>query len=178
MRFGEKKSFAVEFELDESYGGPWLYGKFCYWVNGVQVGDYVLGTSLRDVLFAMKWVVYDCGNRYGGNLCKIPAQEVFFLLDGALYGNEETNSDLQLPDQPARFEVKIQVDIFDQWKVYLIECDDKATILFKNINDSDVKVATIPTKVFDDAIKGCFDSLTTLYNRENAGSDGSSKRSV
>ena len=46
--FGDYYTFAICYELDSNYGRAWLFGKFCYWIGGVQVGDYELGTSLRE----------------------------------------------------------------------------------------------------------------------------------
>jgi len=170
MEFGDRESFAVEIDLDELYEGVWLYGKFSYWINGCQVGDYNLGTSLRDVLFQMKWIVFDCGSRDGGILCKYSPQKVFSWLDGVLYGSTDCDigSEVELPDTPARFDIKISVDIFDEWKIYLIECCDNATILFKSTNDSDIRVVSIVVGIFDSVIKDAYNYLNELYEREVA----------
>ena len=168
MEFGDKKSFAVELSLDENYNGAWLCGKLCYWINGVQVGDFELGTSLRDVLFQMKWIVHDCGNRHGGILCELRPQDVFSKLDESLYGSSEdqASNDFLLPDSPARFNITLPVDIFDQWKAYLLECGDKSTILFKNIHDMDIKEGVIPTGLFDNVIKEVYEFLNYCYEKE------------
>ena len=55
MLFGDKKKFGIQVELDFQYGGEWLYGKFCYWINNEMIGDFDMGSSLRDVLFQMKF---------------------------------------------------------------------------------------------------------------------------
>lgn len=89
MLIGNKETFAVEYELDSNYGGNWMFGKICYWINHVQVGDYELGTSLRDVLVAMIFLVPDCGNREELNLCELPPEEVFFQLNESIYGDTE-----------------------------------------------------------------------------------------
>jgi hypothetical protein len=169
MEFGNRQNFAVQFELDKNYGGSWLYGKLCYWINSIQVGDYDLGTSLRDVLFQMKWVVNDCGNRNGEILCGLGPHDIFSAIDGLLYEDNEDKyvSEIQLPGTPARFEIKIPVDIFDQWKIYLIDCDNTAKILFKNINDTDIHVAIIAMGEFDSVIKEVYDSLNKLYDKED-----------
>jgi immunity protein 42 of polymorphic toxin system len=168
MEIGNRKSFAIAVDLDQDYGGAWLYGKLCYWIDGIQVGDYKLGTSLRDVLFQMKYIVSDCGNRAGGILCALPPREVFYRLDGELFGTNEGELDeqSQLPDTPARFDITIHVDVFDQWKAYLIECNDNATILFKNTSDADTKVAQIAIGEFDSVIKEFYVYLKDLYSRE------------
>jgi hypothetical protein len=168
MEFGNKQSFSVEYDLDENYGGVWLYGRFCYWINGDQVGDYNLGTSLRDLLFQMKFIVSDCGNRDGRLLCKLSSEEVFSLLDTSIYGSLDPEGDVgfQLPDIPARFEIKIPVDVFDQWKVYLLECGNRAIMLYKKVDAAGVSAASIPTGLFDSVIKEAYDSLNDLYDKE------------
>src|SRR5262245_35407037 len=114
MRFGDIHIFAIDVELDENYGGMWLFGKLCYWINGSQVGDFNLGTSLRDAYFQMKWIVHDCGNRDGGLLCTLPNNVAFLQLDSFLYDSEEVvnNHGVEPPESPARFEVKIPIDVF------------------------------------------------------------------
>ncbi len=168
MIIGNTNSFAVAYELDENQEGTWLFGKFCYWIDGSQVGNYDLGTSLRDVLFQMKYVVSDCGNRHGEALCKLPPVEAFYRLDAALYEGsvalEFPLVGIPLPDTPARFEIKISVDVFDQWKIYILECEDRATILYKKLDDTDVMVSEIDIGIFDNVIKKVQIDLTVLYD--------------
>jgi hypothetical protein len=170
MIFGDKHFFAIEIKLNEDYGGAWLFGKFCYWIKGVQVGDYELGTSLRDVLFQMKWIVHDCGNRNGEVLCRVSLQEAFSRLERFFSESGEPNAvnRFQVPHTPARFDIQIFVDIFYEWRIYLIECSDKANILFKKIKDESVNIATIPIGEFDRAIKDAYDCLNELYDKEIA----------
>jgi len=168
MEFGDRALFSVQFELDADYGGSWLYGRFCYWVNGTQVGEYDLGTSLRDVFFKMKWVVNDCGNRNAGSLCALPPEEAFLLLDKSLYGNEQNAQESWLPDLPARFDVRLPVDVFDQWKMYLIECGDKDLMLWRDSNEANVKIFSTPLGVFDNVIKEAYDHLANLYENQVA----------
>lgn len=168
MKVGDKDSFAIEFELDQQYGGPWLFGKFCYWISGIKVGDYELGTSLRDLLFQMRWAVKDCGNRSGGILCDVTPEKAFLILDSLLYESEDSASTSEFPalDTPARFEISIPVDVFDQWKVYLIECDRIARILVRNSNEGVIKSATLPKGAFDLVTKEVFDRLNRLHDQE------------
>lgn len=82
MDFGERNPFAIHLELNSDPGGAWLFGRFCYWIGGKQVGDYEQGTSLRDVFLNLKWIVHDCGNRRGDRLCHWRPEELFELFDG------------------------------------------------------------------------------------------------
>lgn len=165
MQFGDKNSFAVELELDEEPYGVWLFGHFCYWINGVRVGDYELSTSLRDVLSGLRWVVHDRGNRGGGALCEIPLHEVFSCLDNALYGSEEAGSasDTLLPDEPARFEITVPVEVFNDWKVFLIECGEKAFVLLKSFSTGELQSVVIQSGLFDKAIDEAYRFLNVLH---------------
>lgn len=162
MLIGKKETFAVEYELDRDHGGEWLFGKICYWINNVQVGDYELGTSLRDVLVAMAFLVPDCGNREGLNLCKLPYEEIFSLLNESIYGDCE-NPSAQLLDTPARFEIKIPVDVFDQWKIFLIDCRSYSIFLHKKIGDENVSFVRLLQGEFDDVIRKLYNDLESIY---------------
>ena len=64
MDFGDRSKFAITVELDENYNGAWLFGKFCYWADGMMIGDYKSGTSLRDVLLQATNIHGDSGKRF------------------------------------------------------------------------------------------------------------------
>lgn len=164
MNFGQRESFAVSADIDADCGGEWLYGKFCYWIAGTAVGDYAVGTSLRDVLFQMKHVISDCGNRDGGKLCELPHQDIFDKLDTLLYGNAAVNPDDI--DSPARFNISIPVDVFDEWKIYLVECGDSARIIFKKNSDKNIKLHVLRKGEFDEAIKEAYRHLDSVYQTE------------
>jgi hypothetical protein len=165
MIVGNKHSFAVEYELDINYGGEWLYGKICYWIDNKRIGDYDLGTSLRDVLFQLKYIVYDSGNRDGGELCRMLPNELFYQLNELIYGNQDIVFQVTI-DMPARFEIRIPVDIFDNWKIFLIDCKDISLILFKSIVDDNINVAYIENKEFDKVIDEVFKNLDHKYEKE------------
>ena len=168
MQFGNKEIFSIETELDENYGGAWLFGKICYWIKGVQVGDYDLGTSLRDTFHSLKWIVYDCGNRAGEGLCKLSPEEIFFILADVPYENNGSiiNSNFQIPDTLPRFDISIGVDVFDKWKIYLIECETEAKVIFKTIDQAEINIAVIPIGVFDSAVKNYYNYLDEIYEKE------------
>jgi hypothetical protein len=174
MVIGNKDSFAIQFELDQAFGGSWLFGKICYWIVGIMVGDYELGTSLRDVLFQMRWVVADCGNRAGGALCDLAPEKAFSMLDGLLYEPNDAAATAEATsiDTPARFAVSIPVEVFDDWKVYLIECHQVAIIIFRSAKDAAIRSVVLETGLFDRVIREAFDCLDELYEL-NRGTPGS-----
>jgi hypothetical protein len=157
MIIGEKKSFAIEFEVDVNAGGAWLFGKFCYWVGGTMLGDYQLGTSLRDVLFLMTQLVGDCGNRFS-TMCHMGADEVFNALNESLYGDRE------IVDLAGRFDVLIPVDVFDEVKVFLLDCEGRDSRLLYSKACGRVEEWLLPPQEFDQTLKLCYDELSQLYD--------------
>ena len=89
MILGEKSRFAIEFELVKEYGGVWIYGKFCYWINNKRIGDYEIGTSLRDIIMQMTSIVKDNGNRSNAALFSVTKEEIYNRLNYALHGCNE-----------------------------------------------------------------------------------------
>lgn len=162
MLIGKKDTFAVEYELDTNSGGQWMYGKICYWLEGKMIGDYKLGTSLRDVLFQLKYLVHDSGKRNTENLCSRSPENIFYQLNESIYGENEDTCD-DIPDSPARFDIKIPVDVFDQWKIFLIDCSSYSTILYKKIDDKDVHVVRIIQYEFDDVISKLYNDLERKF---------------
>ncbi|MCP4352055.1 MAG: hypothetical protein GY795_41860 [Desulfobacterales bacterium] len=169
MKLGNPSQFAVEFELDDSYGGEWLYGKFCYWVNGKCIGDYELGTSLRDILFMMTNVLRDKGNRSHHALFCLEKTELFRRLNEALFGYEISQYYETANDECwARFNITLPVDVFDNWKVFLIEGKETARIIYRNPDTEDAVVHEefIAPGEFDEIIEDAYKALDSYYCKE------------
>jgi len=161
MLIGDKSFFAIEYALDSEFGDEWLYGKFCYWINNIQVGDYGLGTSLRDVLFQMEYIVHDCGKRQGDDICKKTPMKIFYEINNAIYGENEHLE--EFVNMPARFEITIPVDVFDYWKVYLVECNDSELILVKNENDPKLNQYKFSIGTVDNILLDAYKSIEKMY---------------
>jgi hypothetical protein len=155
---GDENAFAVEFDLDVNHGGSWMYGRICYWINCDQIGDYSLGTSLRDVLFSMKYLVGDCGNREESMLCELPYNEAFHVIDKSIF----KSTAIDKIDMPSRFKISIDVDVFDFFKVYLIDCSNKSIILYKK-NQEETKYFVLKKGWFDSVIKRFYITLDSIY---------------
>jgi hypothetical protein len=162
MLIGKKESIAIEYELDKNYGGVWMYGRICFWINNIRVGDYDLGTSLRDVLFQMKYLIADNGNRDGLILCEMPYEEVFYQLNESIYG-DPLYIISKILDTPARYDIRIPVDVFELWKIYLIDCNDFSIILFKNETEEYVHSAYIERGEFDSIVNQLYCDLDCFY---------------
>ncbi|WP_028543599.1 Imm42 family immunity protein [Paenibacillus taiwanensis] len=165
MIVGNRSLFAVEFELDQEHGGIWLFGKMCYWIRGRRIGNYELGTSLRDVLFSMDTLVQDNGNRKHIELFGLNRSDLFLRLDGALFGYETSKyDDKAVLETWARFNIVLPVDIFDGWKIYLVDNMEVSRILFKNINEMEIQEEEFGIGLFDEVIFSTHQKLTILYN--------------
>jgi len=172
--FGEKSLFAICFELDQYYGGSWLFGKFCYWIDGVQVGKYELGTSLRDVLFTLTSVVKDNSHRQHSSLFKLPTDELFNRLSIALYGEDTQGyEEISTKEMWARFDVLPRVDVFDNWKVFMVDSSEKSRLLYKyleHVEETEIEKGVsefhLPLGVFDRVIHSAHTALNNIYEEE------------
>lgn len=59
---GEKKKFAIQYEVVEVIN-QYIYGYICYWINGIQIGDFTSITIISDVFVSLPQIVKDNGNR-------------------------------------------------------------------------------------------------------------------
>lgn len=168
MFFGNKADFAVELELDDDRGGHLLYGKFSYWIAGNRMGDYELGTSLYFIFVELMWIVHDCGKRNGERLCAADPQEVFYALDHSLYCSDLPESDIPVPEEPARFKILPSVEVFFEFKAFLIECGDEAHIIYMRSGEAKVTVAKIGKGIFDKAISEAYAFLNVLVEQQAA----------
>ncbi|MDE1150347.1 MAG: Imm42 family immunity protein [Azospirillaceae bacterium] len=160
MIVGNKESFAIEYEYDINFGGEWLFGKVCYWIFGNAVGNFDLGTSLRDFLFQMAPIVRDRGNRAGSSFCREPINNIFEKIDQVLWGESTIDIDL---DMPARFDVRVPVDVFDLWRIYLIDCGDCSLIAYKMTTYPNFIVNSIRVGEFDLVVREVYERINKEY---------------
>jgi hypothetical protein len=173
MTIGESTRFAVEFELDTNHGGEWLFGRFCYWVSGVRVGNYDDGTSLRDVLFQLPTVLRDRGKRAHDVLYELSADGLYARLHGALFGPGVGEYEkVALEEQWARFNVKVPVDILDRCSVFVVERPPAARVLFSTDLDGPVREAMLRAGEVDDVLLRAYSELDRLHEREVKGTLG------
>jgi Immunity protein 42 len=165
--FGNTKEFAISYELDVNSCGSWLFGKFCYWIGGEIVGDYDVGTSLRDVLLLLRSIVIDNGNRENVNLFGLSHEELYMRLDSTLYGGGERSDYEELAEEEcwARFKIFPSVDIFDDWKIYLIDSPPKARIVY-SFRSKNVVEFNLSSGIFDQVATSIFDTLSNIHESE------------
>lgn len=167
---GDKDKFAFAYSMDAQRGGEWLFGKCCYFIAGQEVGDYSLGTSLRDVYTQMTSIVKDNGNRSDPRLCTFDETSIFKLLRFRLYEDvyDDISSIASFVETPARFDVRIPVDVFDCCSIFLLDCEDEARLIY-SLDDQKVSVVSLQLGEFDRIIASAFDQLGKAYNLATKG---------
>ncbi|MCO4859847.1 immunity 42 family protein [Herbaspirillum sp. WGmk3] len=167
MEFGDSTRFSITIELDPQYGACWLFGRIAYWISGEMVGSYDIGTSLRDVLFQMEPILADSGRRISQRLFLLEKEKIFFLVESALErSNEAIYAYVPANVLPARFDVRIPVDTFDSWKIFLVDGEEEAKLMYRNIDSPYVKQIHLRSGEFDDVFAKAHAYLDQLYEAE------------
>lgn len=161
MLIGHKSSFAIEYSLDRDCGGVWMFGKMCYWIHDEQVGNYDVGTSLRDIFLQFRSIIMDCGNRSEPFLCN-DNNDPYSLLDKILYSDDQPGN---LLDTPSRFDIRPPVDIFDDWKIYLIDCESYSVIYYKKVTRKMLLSYKIERNEFDNIARKFYEEIEDYYDR-------------
>ncbi|HBV85579.1 MAG TPA: hypothetical protein DEF42_02730 [Desulfosporosinus sp.] len=170
MIIGNKSEFAIEYELAADYGGVWMFGMICYYIKGKQIGDYELGTSLRDVMFHIHKKIRDNGKRIHEELFHLSKFDLFNRLNEVLYGYKDSEyEEVGLKEMWARFDIVPRVDIFDESKVFLVEDKNQSRIVFKEGLSQGLRgihEAYITKGAFDRVIFETYKQLDNIYDLE------------
>ena len=126
---GDVTRFGIQWELETDPAGHYLLGKMCFWVANNRVGNYELGTALSDVLMSLTYLVGDCGNRRGARFCRLSSEDAFTLLHRGLFDSDPSLSDMVEDESWGRFSVSLPVDVFDDWRLYLLDCESCSRLL-------------------------------------------------
>ena len=168
---GEPSRFAIEYALDGDYGGEWLFGRFCYWSDGQRIGDFDLGTSLRDVLFQIDPIVQSKNRRKSQRFKKLSAIDAFRILDAAIFGTVDlNNASAAENEQWALLNVVPPLDVFDCWKAFLIEDEISARFIFAGDPYLNVKEILLRPGEVDVVLGEVRDALNDLLDCEKGAS--------
>jgi len=163
MQYGEKARFGIEFELNKRSGGAWMFGKFCYWIGGAQVGNFDEGTSLRDVLLSMRYIVGDAGKRTAPFLTPYDKNEIFRIIQDSLNESGSGLADLIPADfMPACFDICPHVDIFNAWHIYLVDAQELSKIVYSVDGGKSVKKIELAPGEFDTVASNAYRELDSL----------------
>ncbi len=163
---GRTDRFATQYELNPDSGGEWMFGRFCYWCGGRMIGEYDLGTSLRDVLFQLEETTKGVSDRISDRLYRaLPIQD-FRLLDTALFGAAS------LDDQEAvehenwtKHNILPPVDVFDQWKAFVVEDATTSRVMFARDPYQEISIVALQRGEVADVLEETRRALIELYER-------------
>ena len=130
MIFGDPTRFAVAMEPYPDYGGAWLFGKLCYWINGQQFGDWELGNSMRDALWSITSIAKDNGCRGNCKLFHLPMQQPFDRIRATLHGKLEQPHD-ELEESADYYDIVVKLNIFNDYEGLLIDCEEQARLIYR-----------------------------------------------
>jgi hypothetical protein len=166
---GDPARFAIEYELDPDHGGQWLLGRFCYWCGGIRVGDYELGTSLRDVLFRLERIHGEAGRRMNPRFVDLPAEQVHALLSAALFGSGAPVEPAVVDDEQwARHLLLPAVDVFDAWRAYLVQATDRERLISVHLPSARVSEVVLRPGEVDEVLQLVIEDLGARLVRETA----------
>ena len=136
MQLGNKKRFAIQWDLDLKTCGPLLLGRVCYWVTDTMIGDYDLGTALSDVLASLTYPVGDCGDRDSSRFCSLAGFDAFSLVHRGLFDSDDAISREVEDERWARFDVSLPVDVFDHYRMYCFDCGTESRLLVGSFQEN------------------------------------------
>lgn len=163
MLYGDKARFGIEFELNGHSGDAWMFGKFCYWIGGAQVGNFDEGTSLRDVLFSMQYIIGDAGKRTAPSLALRDEKEIFHVIQESLNESGLDLTGLISADlMPASFDICPHVDIFNIWYIYLVDTQELSKIVYSVDGGNTVRKVELALGEFDTVASTAYGELDSL----------------
>jgi hypothetical protein len=163
---GDRARFAVEYSLDEEHGAEWLFGMVCFWIGGESVGAFDLGTSLRDFLFQIEGGRRDHGRRKNRRFDSMPAHLVMETLDAAFFGPSNPQlEEISVEEEWARHQLNPGIDAFDNWRIYLVESEDAARLLYR-FNAGETKEFILAPGECDMVLEDTCQEIGALYSNE------------
>jgi hypothetical protein len=167
--FGHRSTFAIEYSLACDHGGVWMFGNARYWCGGREIGNFSEQTSLRDLLFLLEEMRRDIGKRQNPRFWNMPATDMFRLVDAGLFGKcDIAPVNLSMDEQWARHNITPSVDVFDDWKVFVVESDTGARAVFSKSPYTGVESVEMNAGEVDAALESTVMALGEIYEQEAA----------
>ncbi len=140
MLVGNKERFGIEFERELAKSSDpslaqWEYGRIRWWCGGEAVGNYEPDTTLRDVAIeAERFLAYE-GQRRDDRLIRASRKQVARTIAQALFDDRgQTAEQVQADEEKyRRFLVTPQVDVFDQWDIFLVDGATKSRLIWGRV---------------------------------------------
>jgi len=173
---GNPREFAVKVDLDDPLGGEWLFGKIGYVIGEHHLGEYDIGTSLRDVIGQMAWILFDAGNRSNSRFFGLPKEVLFDTIWETRYGDNDTGMEDVASDECwVKHSIEVPVDVFDQIQVLQFDEGEVSRIIWraspygKDMGTHEVRVPLGTTEAVFSQLSDLLEQLTewekSLRNR-------------
>jgi hypothetical protein len=131
MVIGDPARFALRYS-DKATDDFWALGHLCFIAAGHELGDYDRGASLNAAVAAIKDQLRYAGRRGEPTLYELAAEDVFSVIDAELYGEGGPRRGCAAVSDPWRFDAAhMGLDVFDQWKIYVVEGAADARLVWK-----------------------------------------------
>ena len=93
--------------------------------------------------------------------------KIFSLISDVL---NETSNEIYLyihkDFMPARFDVRIPVDVFDYWRVFMVDGCNKTKFLYKKPESQIINEVFLPVGEFDQVFNQAYTYLDNLYEEQ------------
>lgn len=170
LTIGDASLFAVKVDLDESYHGKWLFGKIAYIIENTCIGDYELGTSLRDVLVQMNYIISDSNQRKTSRFIGKPKEVISDLAWTTIYGNVDTGFEQVAQEECwAKHDITLPLDVFSSVRVYQFDEGVQSRIIWRDLADIKSPVTyeiRVPLGTTEEVFKQLEELLDSLLQKE------------
>lgn len=123
MIVGDKNRFAIEAE-PESFPERWILGRFRFWINGKEVGDWDDVADLKGCCWWLRDFQSNPRDRFDASLVGLAADDIFRLLYDAVFGpNAVVDPEEQpIPNAMPRFHLSnLGMSSFEQFDLLLVK---------------------------------------------------------
>lgn len=162
MIFGNIDRFAIKVEIADDYFGQWLLGRICYVLNNEEVGDYGFSTYLSDAVVQSIYIKGYSKRRSGCYLYEMNELKAFSVIYDAIYRDDDSF----FLDEPLRYSVAIPIDVFDDFKIFLVDCKGYSKIMYMNMANNRFGFSILNEFEFDGIFDEFYGFLSDLYDRE------------
>lgn len=159
MLVGDKRRFAVEFKLDpqklaDTELKEWLFGRICFWCGDERVGSFDEEATIRDVALEAERLLRHAGKRKDTVLMAAPRTMLIGTIVNALYVDSGQPDERVREDWErfSRFVVSPEVDVFDAWRLLLVEGEGSARLIWSKKSETEAKECLLKQGEFDSVL--------------------------
>lgn len=161
---GNKEKFAIQYEITEVVN-QFIYGHICYWIDGIQIGDFDSSTIISDVLIFLPQIIKDKDKREDESFFRMEKERVCYLLGGQAYLDDEKYEEQALNGMWARFDISIDLDVFSDTMVKLIDYLERSRIVFVD-NEEFIHECYLKKGIVDDIFYSFYNEFNDLYEKQ------------